>query len=114
MNAPQKFRVPDVEFVGEQDGMSERELKGTLAAAFPMHPAITRAYLARVRYPDSASSAVALCLECADADRQGVLDAVAAIFQPMFNSAMQLDVIFLLPSQHEAIARACEPFYEAN
>ncbi len=116
MSSPQQFRVPEVEFLAEQDGLPERELKGTLAAAFAALPMIERAYLVRVRYADSGSTAVALCLDCAGGEEENpmVLDVITRIFQPMFRTDEQLDVIFLTADQHAPIERVCEPFYEAN
>jgi hypothetical protein len=55
-----------VRFLGEQDGESERLLKGALVADLRAAPEVKRAYLARVKY--RGEEHVALCL-AAPADR---------------------------------------------
>ncbi len=54
--------VPAVEFLGEQDGPPERELKNALCAAFDQHPSVARAYLCRVRHECTGDPAVALAI----------------------------------------------------
>ena len=55
----EKLTIFKVEFVGEQDGPPERELKLRLVMLFENEPSVRRAYLARVRYENASTTDVA-------------------------------------------------------
>jgi len=62
MKNPEKIQVPKLRFLGEQDGVPERELKDRLVKFFQCDQSILTAYLARVAYTDPSPLVVALCL----------------------------------------------------
>jgi hypothetical protein len=105
------FKVPDVAFIGEQDGKAERELKARLVMRFQSDIHVTEAYLVRVRYADAPAAKVALCVEAGDQVRSAVIDAIASEFRKMFKTDESLDILFLSPAQRERIASVADPFY---
>ncbi len=104
------MRVPEVQFLGEQDGKPERLLKGRLAESLKYRGEVQRAYLAQVISGDQAG--VALCIKA----RHGAADAnlvreVGSIFASIFAKQAHLDILFLSESQEAALRDVCAPFY---
>jgi len=58
-----------LQFVGEQDGTLERDLKVRLVTVLQQHETVDFAYLARIQYSDEDTCAVALCLRCSWLDQ---------------------------------------------
>jgi hypothetical protein len=111
MRPLEQFYAVQVEFLGEQDGPPERELKARLVQLPGFEVNVSRAYLARVLYGDSHSS-VALCVYADSTDNRQTLAAmVGQIFSSMFGSQAQLDIIFLNEEQHAKVAECCRPFF---
>jgi hypothetical protein len=96
-----------VRFVGEQDGGPERLLKTALIETFRDLPAVERAYLAQVAYPDSAS--VALCLVAPE--ERALVDTIGSRFAEVFAQQVHMDILFLRPEQEAELAPVCAPFY---
>lgn len=114
MNEPaatvaQELRVPEIEFLGEQDGLPERMLKERLSAAFVFHRQLDRAYLALVRYADE--TGVALCLSCPDGRNQKLAEVVSEVFGSIFGAHERLDIVFVGVDHELALQRVCRPFY---
>jgi hypothetical protein len=103
-----------IEFLGEQDGVGERELKASLQATFRHHPEVLRAYLARIGFSPAAEPSVALCLACKDADRSRIMDDVGQVFGLLFSSENHLDIVFLNEEQEDDLKRVCAPFFDAS
>jgi hypothetical protein len=97
------------EFLYEQDGIPERELKRELCKIFQCDMRIKRGYLARVKYADS-ETAVALCLRALP-DHNDFLNKINNIFASMFGSTQYLDIIFLTVKQENQLEKVCCPFY---
>jgi hypothetical protein len=95
MSKIEEFRQPErVVFVGEQDGHIERDLKSMLSRLFSQSAGIGRAYLARVRYGDSTSPSVALCLAAdTDVDRLAIAKTVSDAFAGLFHESQFLDIL---------------------
>jgi hypothetical protein len=108
----QKLQVPEIEFVGEQDGPPERLLKERLSAAFVFHRWLERAYLAQVRYGDE--SGVALCLRCADGPYEKLAEVVSEVFKSIFGAHEHLDILFVGEKQELALRQVCRAFYPAT
>ena len=108
---PVERREPRVEFLGEQDGQSERELKELLAAEFARRSTVERAYLARLGFAPDAPPSVGLCLVSTSRDDIELVTACAKIFRDLFNSAMALDIVFISAEQEADLARVCAAFY---
>ena len=107
---PEEFQVPQLRFLGEQDGPPERELKCALAQCFQNDQSVITAYLARVAYGGE-SFAVALCLRAQLGPDRGLAEKVGKIFASMFGGHEHLDIIFLNEMQEAELAKVCKPFF---
>lgn len=103
------MRVPEVRFLGEQDGKPERVLKGRLAESFKLRGEVQRAYLARVISGDQAG--VALCIKARDGADPSLVRQVGSVFASIFAKQAHLDILFLSESQEQALRNVCAPFY---
>jgi SseB protein C-terminal domain len=110
---PEEFRVPQLQFLGEQDGPPERELKFRLAQFFQSDQSVTTAYLARVAYGGE-SFAVALCLRARFGFDRGLAEELGKIFASIFGSHEHLDIIFLSEAQQSELAIVCKPFFQVG
>jgi hypothetical protein len=125
-NAKKTFVPHQVQFVGEQDGAPERELKDRLAGSLrPM--GVQKAYLAVVSYaerkgPQNADGdgvapelTVALCLSVSDAatEKGEIVQRASHDFAAMFGPTQHMDIIFLTDQQEAALKKVCQPFYIA-
>jgi hypothetical protein len=99
-----------IEFLGEQDGVPERELKGGLSRLLNADPAIMRAYLAIVRYGDSGHS-IALCLASKRSTNLDLANRIGELFREMFKSDECLDILWVSKVQEQVLANVCKPFY---
>lgn len=108
---PEEIQVPKLRFLGEQDGVPERELKDRLIKFFQVDQSILRAYLARVAYSDPSPLVVALCLRSEFGPDRVVVEKIGKIFASMFGSHEHLDIIFLDGQQEHELAKVCSPFF---
>lgn len=111
---PEERRELRIEFLGEQDGPSERDLKVALRGELERHAAIKRAYLARIGFAPAASPTVALCLVPTSAEDAAIVKAVGKIFEGQFASGVPLDILFPSVDQEADLRRVCRPFFEAE
>ena len=100
----------EIQFVGEQDGPSERDLKQALVSVFEKHR-VQRAYLARVRAGTGGGVSVTLCLAAARGRK--IVHEVAGVFHQRFGSHEHLDILFLSGPQEFRVAGVCQAFYVA-
>lgn len=112
MRKPTERREPRVEFLGEQDGPPERELKDALRIELRQFPKVKRAYLARVGYAPDATPAVALCLAPSGTEDRTVVDRVLKVFASLFSANSYIDVLFPSAEQELDLQRVCAPFFE--
>jgi len=106
--------VPDVQFVCEQDGDVERELKSRWLKILADRSGLESAYLARVRYGASSELMVALCLRVKDATLgERVINPCAVAFESLFGANQVLDILILSRSQEQTIQAVCRPFFRA-
>jgi hypothetical protein len=108
---PSKQVVPLVQFLGEQDGPPERELKKGMAEILSTDPRVARAYLARVGYGQSGDE-VALCISGPDDPR--LVNQIGRYVHGVLPKGVHMDVLFLSGSQESELARCCRPFYVAG
>ena len=109
-----QFPVPEITFLGEQDGPAERRLKEALAVLLRLDTTVTRAYLARVIY-DGETSGVMLGLLTDDEDESPKLAAqLGNAFTALFNTEDHLDIVFLSGELDAEISNACRPFFDRN
>ncbi len=105
------LRPDRIEFVAEQSGDPERELKKRLAAFFATQ-AVAAAYLVRVHYDESPEYPVALCLRGASAKDAALVLGIQKVFAGVFRAGVHLDTIFVVPSDLPRLERVSKPFYE--
>lgn len=110
---PQEIHVPQLRFIGDQDGPPERELKERLADFFRRDQSVKAAYLARISYGDPSRVSVALCLRTQFGPDRGMAEKVGRIFATMFGSHEHLDIIFPTIEQEAALAKVCAPFFSS-
>ena len=106
---PQEIYVPRLRFLGEQDGPTERVLKGRLAEFFRKDRSVCTAYLARVDVGGQTS--VALCLKTQFGPDRGLAEKIGAIFKTIFNAQDHLDIIFPSAAQEIDLSKVCKPFF---
>jgi len=100
-----------VNFLAEQDGPPERDLKRMLADTFAHLGSVKAAYLARVDYGCPSEQHVALCIVTDEADTVEVVEAASSVFQSMFNSGAHVDILPLSKGEQSRISLVCRPFF---
>lgn len=107
---PDEMRVPQVQFVGEQDGPAEREFKQRLVERIGHDHRVVTAHLARVKYSDATPIVVALCLRVEPGQESDLARKVAQVFSSMFGRHEHLDILFLDPQQVTEVSKVCLAF----
>jgi hypothetical protein len=110
----EELHVPKVNFICEQDGIPERDLKQKFIPLFETRDHILSAYLARVSYANPIEPNVALCIRMDKKDDIDLRKAIADIFAAIFNRKEHLDIIFIQSNQEEELRKVCRPFFEKN
>jgi hypothetical protein len=110
----QQLKVLRVEFLAEQVGDAETELKGKFVRIFQTNMQVVLAYLVTVRYPDADQIKVALCLKHSTGKDLRLVQEIGAEFGRMFNHQESLDIMFLKPEEAERIASIARPFYRSD
>jgi SseB protein C-terminal domain len=108
------FVIPDITFLGEQDGPAERRLKEALAVVLGLNLTVTRAYLARVHYDDKSDGVMLGLLTTNAQDSEKLAGQVRRTFAALFNAKSDLDIVFLNAEQDRAIRKVCPAFYQRN
>jgi hypothetical protein len=109
---PKEFRVPQIRFLGEQDGPPERILKERLADFFRRHRSVNRAYLARVDFGEGKDATVVLGLRTGLDPDKGIVETVGTIFASVFDAKKHLDIMFLTEHEEAELSGVCPPFFE--
>jgi hypothetical protein len=109
---PQTFKPARIEFIGEQSGTVEDELKGKFRELFAKTPTVLCAYLARLSYGDPAGYSVALCIRSTAGVDQPLQKRLAQLFTDMFRRDQYLDTLFIRDDQEQELKKVCRPFYE--
>lgn len=99
-----------VEFLGEQDGPAERELKTLLEVELKRFSSVHRAYLARVGFAPNAEISIALCIAPSAANRKEIVEVVHRTFSSLFETAAHLDILFPNEEQEIDLLRVCRSF----
>ena len=110
----EEVRVPEIRFLGEQDGPPERLLKERLADFFRRDRSVSRAYLARVDFGEGKNASVVLGLRTQFGPGKGMVEKVGTIFADVFNSKEHLDIMFLTDGQEAQLTKACKPFFDES
>jgi hypothetical protein len=111
---PQELFLPPVRFVGEQDGIPERDLKDKISGLLHRLQFKGRAYLARVEYGESRGFDVALCVSHPGGAEPALQAGVTRIFADTFRTSEHLDVIVLSDSKEREIRAVARPFFQAD
>jgi hypothetical protein len=109
---PEELTVPKITFMGEQNGVSEQELKSELNILFHKTTTVRSAFLARVDYGNSDEFNVALCIRSDMAEDFDLMREAGRIFSAQFGTHEHLDIIFLRMEQETDLRHVCKPFYE--
>jgi len=109
VRSSQKFQVKNIRFIGEQDGIPERELKSKLSALFETDERIWKAYLARVDF--GKGTEIALCLRTVMGPDDILAEKILKIFALLFVKRDFLDIIFINSEQESDLTQVCKPFY---
>ncbi len=103
---------PRIEFVGEQVGPYEDQLKATVRRVFACEPAIRSAYLARLSYGDPAGYSVGLGIRSTSGLDHSLQKRLGEIFSDLFSRDQYLDILFIRGDQEEQSKKVCAPFYQ--
>jgi hypothetical protein len=112
LRPPDEFQIPQLKFVGEQDGPPERRLKEKLVLAFGRDRRVYGAYLARAEYEDGTN--VVLALRAEIGFEKVLVQEVASTFASMFSAQAHLDVVFLTDTNEAQLRQVCRPFFELS
>src|SRR5690349_6139424 len=94
-----ELQVPDIRFLGEQDGPAEINLKDKFVAFFRRDKSINRAYLARADFGEGTKVSSVLGLRTQFGPDKGMVEKIGSIFASVFNSTQHLDIVFLTDQQ---------------
>jgi len=111
--SPEIHVQPDVQFLGEQDGHVEQDIKARWTPILAKSPFVQRAYLAIVSYDQASTYQPALCIRHSRGDDRALVDALSEPYRQIFNSSQALDIMFLRPEQEAQVKSVCRAFYEA-
>lgn len=112
---PARVLRPDrIQFIADQDGLPERELKATLTKLFDQHGSVGRAYLVRVKYDEAPEISVALCLASATPTDAPLVDGIRKAFAARFQTGNHLDILFVSASEVPRLERTSVPFYSRS
>jgi len=105
------IRPPQIEFVGEQTGPVEDNLKARFCPQFASAHTVESAYLARVSYGDNSHCSVVLCIRSSIEVDQVLREKLAQIFAEVFRADQHLDILFMREDQEMQLQKVCKPFY---
>lgn len=115
MEKPMKeFIANEINFVAEQNGGVERELKKKLGTIFIKTDISIRAYLVRVQYSNVDEMHVALCIKSDGNFNDALLNQCVQVFKSIFNSSVHLDILYLSDAQEKKVRQLCCPFYTSD
>lgn len=112
-DAPEVHVQPDIQFLGEQDGHVEQDIKARWMPILAQNASVQRAYLAIVSYDRAATHQPALCIRHSKSEDPALVDALSEPFRQKFNTDVALDIMFLRPEQEAQVMKVCKAFYEA-
>jgi hypothetical protein len=109
--SPQTLHLGVPHFVGEQDGIPERELKSQLIRIFESDLLVWKAYLARADFGAGTGVRVVLCLRRTTGPDKRLVARIAKTFASLFRSSDALDILFIDSDQERELDKLCPPFY---
>jgi hypothetical protein len=109
---PEVIEPQRIEFIGEQAGRVEDDLKIRFRDVLTRTPAIQRAYLARLSYGEPTGYSVALCIRSSAGIDHALQKRVGEIFAEVFRADEHLDILFMREDQEADLEKVCRAFYE--
>ena len=106
-----KMAVTNIQFLSEQDGAVEKQLKLQIVPILHGSNIVTRAYLARVLYGSSQSIHVALCLKVYRDVDDALLCALSQVFTRMFKPSEHFDMLVIDDDQEASVSKVCHAFF---
>jgi len=103
--------LPHMEFIGDQDGPSEQDLKTRWKMILQNHPEVQRAYLALAAYNHGESHQPVLCIRSMGEKDVRLVDELAAPFKEIFARDCPLDIMFLSAEKEEEVRKVCRAFH---
>ena len=103
-----------IEFIGEQDGPVEQELKDNISTWLEGDRHVSEAYLAIVGLQPADPRSVALCLVSSRPHDTSLVQGVLAIFAKLFKETEFMDILFLSDAQRDDVRRVCRPFFSRS
>lgn len=110
----ESFLPEPVDFVGQQTGPGEDELKADFVRVLAATPTVQSAYLARVYRGKAPKPAVALCIRSSIGVDDKLEDRLTAIFRSRFRRDQRLDFLFLLENEEMRLREVCPSFYDQH
>jgi SseB protein C-terminal domain len=107
----ESWTLPQVEFVGEQDGPFEQDLKTRWKVVLSQHPEVQRAYLALAAYNQGESHQPVLCIRSSGEKDVRLVHELAAPFKDLFARDCALDIMFLTAEKEEQVRKVCRAFH---
>jgi hypothetical protein len=109
----QPFKQPRVQFIGEQDGAVEQDIKSRWKPILSRNPGVQSAYLALGTYDESQSYQPVLCIRSSRGHDPRLVDELAAPFKDVFSRDCALDIMFLDAAKEAEVRSVCCAFYQA-
>jgi hypothetical protein len=107
----ERLATSSIEFLGEQDGESERILKHIISPILKNYQSVKSAYLARIKLQGYQQTMVALCIRMNNPAREQLARRLSIVFSKTFSQHEHLDIVFLTDDQELALEKVCSPFY---
>jgi SseB protein C-terminal domain len=115
MGKIEKRIAAEIQFLGEQDGQPERDLKVLLIDSLKREKQVQRAYLARISSGGHKQITVALCVWAnADSDHSAIVKVVSDAFASVFHTSQFLDIMFLSDVQEAELRNCCSAFFNRD
>ena len=89
----EELRAQAINFVAEQDGLPERELKTKLVTLFGQLRLVRTAYLSRVQYENTGPLEMVLCVRGQPGQNRVFANRVGDVFASMFGGHEHLDIM---------------------
>jgi len=105
--------VDDIQFLCEQDGVAERELKARWREILAADGNITAAYLVRVSGDQRAEQTVVLAIRSRSGPDGALIGALGDQFRGCLSKDTFVDILFMSEPQERSVRAIANPFYAA-
>lgn len=112
LRSPQSFLPEPIDFVGQQVGPVEDDLKSAFRQVLGTTPTAQSAYLARIYRGKAPQASVAVCVRSTTGMDLKLEERLLEIFRARFRGDQRLDILFVLEGEEARLREVCPPFYE--